>query len=53
MGGAFARDISEREHVEKRLHDAEQTYRVLLDCLDDGYFEMDLEGAFTYIDDRR
>jgi two-component system sensor histidine kinase/response regulator len=38
-----------QEAVEARLEEAEQTFRDLIDRLDDGYFEVDLAGVFKSV----
>jgi two-component system, sensor histidine kinase and response regulator len=38
-----------QEVVEARLEEAEQTFRELIDRLDDGYFEVDLGGVFKSV----
>jgi two-component system sensor histidine kinase/response regulator len=40
-----------REVVEARLQETEQTFRTLIDSLEDGYFEVDLKGMFTLVND--
>ena len=37
--------------VEARLQETEQTFRSLIDSLEDGYFEVDLKGMFTLVND--
>ena len=37
--------------VEARLQETEQTFRNLIDSLEDGYFEVDLKGMFTLVND--
>ncbi len=41
-------DISEIKKTEQALKDSERKYRELTDLLDEGVFEMDLDGNFTY-----
>jgi PAS domain S-box-containing protein len=41
-------DISELKRAEQALRDSERKYRELTDLLDEGVFEMDLSGKFTY-----
>ena len=40
-----------REVVEARLQEAEQTFRDLIDRLEDGYFEVDLVGVFKSVNE--
>jgi two-component system sensor histidine kinase/response regulator len=42
---------STQEVVAARLEEAEQTFRNLLDRLEDGYFEVDLVGVFKSVND--
>ena len=42
---------SKQEVVEARLEEAEQTFRELIDRLEDGYFEVDLVGVFKSVND--
>ncbi len=41
-------DISEFKQAEQALKDSERRYRELTDLLDEGVYEMDLNGRFTY-----
>jgi PAS domain S-box-containing protein len=41
-------DISELKRAEHALKESERKYRELTDLLDEGIFEMDLKGRFTY-----
>ena len=41
-------DISELKRAENALKDSEQKYREMTDLLDEGVYEMDLNGRFTY-----
>lgn len=41
-------DISELKRAEQALIDSERKYRELTDLLDEGVYEMDLSGKFTY-----
>jgi two-component system, sensor histidine kinase and response regulator len=42
---------SRREVVEARLEEAHQTFRNLIDRLEDGYFEVDLTGVFKFVNE--
>jgi len=44
----IARDISERKRMEDSLRESEKKYRETLEQIDDGYYEVDLEGNFTF-----
>ena len=40
--------FQERNQVETTLRESEEKYRTLLDGIEDGYFEVDLAGNFTF-----
>jgi diguanylate cyclase (GGDEF)-like protein/PAS domain S-box-containing protein len=41
-------DITERVHAEDALKNSEERYKTILDNIQDGYFEVDLLGNFTF-----
>jgi PAS domain S-box-containing protein len=43
--------IAERERAEKALREREERYRTLLETMEEGYFEVDLKGNFTFVND--
>ncbi|MGB5217392.1 MAG: PAS domain S-box protein [Smithella sp.] len=45
------RDITERKKAEEQLHLSEQRYRTILEDIQEGYFEVDLNGNFTFFND--
>jgi diguanylate cyclase (GGDEF)-like protein/PAS domain S-box-containing protein len=44
-------DITERKKVEETIHQSEEKYRTILDEMEDAYFEVDLAGNFTFVND--
>src|SRR5262249_45131515 len=48
---AFARDVTELRRTQARLQEAEQSFRELIDRLEDGYFEVTLDGTYEYVND--
>jgi two-component system cell cycle sensor histidine kinase/response regulator CckA len=47
----IARDITDRKHAEEALLQSEEKYRTILEEIEDGYFEVDLAGHWTFIND--
>jgi PAS domain S-box-containing protein len=45
------RDISERMRAESELRRNEEKYRSILENIEDGYYEVDLAGNFTFFND--
>jgi len=44
-------DITERKQVEESIRQSEEKYRTILDNIEDGYYEVDLKGNFTFFND--
>ncbi len=47
----IVRDITERKRTEDLLRQSEEKYRTIIENIQDGYFEVDLAGNFTFFND--
>ncbi len=47
----FIRNITERKNAEQKLKESEKKYREILENIKEGYFEVDLKGNFTFVND--
>ena len=44
-------DITERKRVEEIIRQSEEKYRNILETMEEGYFETDIRGRFTFFND--
>ena len=44
----IARDITHRRFIEQALKESEEKYRTIIENIEDGYYEVDLIGNFTF-----
>jgi two-component system, cell cycle sensor histidine kinase and response regulator CckA len=47
----FARDITDQQEAEKALKESEEKYRTILESIEEGYYETDLAGNFTFFNE--
>ena len=45
------RDISERRRAEEAVRQSEEKYRTILETIEEGYYEVDLAGSYTFFND--
>lgn len=48
---ALGRDVTERKKLEDDLIRSEEKYRTILSEMEDAYYEVDLKGNFTFVND--
>ena len=46
-----SRDVTESKRLEAALHKSEERYRTILEQMYDSYYEVDLAGNFTFVND--
>jgi PAS domain S-box-containing protein len=44
-------DLTERRQIDLKLRESEEKHRTILERIEDGYFEVDLEGNLTFFND--
>jgi len=47
----ISRNITERKRMEDELRQSEEKYRTIIENIQDGYFEIDLTGKYTFVND--
>ena len=48
---SLQKEMNERRRVERALRESEERYRTILEDLQEGYFEIDLAGNYTFVND--
>lgn len=47
----WVKDIHERKQAEQALQESELKYRTILESMEDGYYEVDIQGNMTFFND--
>ncbi len=47
----IARDITDLIKIQSDLRESEERYRTIIETMEDGYYEVDLAGNFTYVNE--
>jgi diguanylate cyclase (GGDEF)-like protein/PAS domain S-box-containing protein len=47
----ISRDVTERRQMEERIRQSEERYRTIIEQIEDGYFETDLRGHLTFVNE--
>jgi PAS domain S-box-containing protein len=47
----FSRDVTARRAAERALKESEEKYRNILETMEEGYYEVDLTGTFTFVNE--
>ncbi|HPN10192.1 MAG TPA: PAS domain S-box protein [Syntrophales bacterium] len=48
---SFITDITDRRQAQEDLRASEEKYRTIIEQMEDGYFEIDLAGNYTFVND--
>jgi PAS domain S-box-containing protein len=48
---AIYNDLTERKQAEEALRQSEEKYRTILETMQDAYYEVDLAGSYTFVND--